>query len=356
MKDELKPDMHSEVQRYYGETLSSSEDLKTTACCTAAAPPKYLSRALSEVHDEVLQRYYGCGLVLPEALEGLKVLDLGCGAGRDVYVLSRLVGPAGRVVGVDMTAAQLDVAERYRDWHADIYGYTESNVEFIQGNIEELGQTGLGSGEFDLIVSNCVINLAVDKAAVLNDAFRLLAPGGEMYFSDIYADRRIPTELATDPVLYGECLAGALYSNDFIDLAHQCGFADPRLLEHEPVVVTDELLSKRLGDIKFCSATYRLFKTAGLEANQEDYGQTAVYLGTIPEYEQLLLLDASQQFPAGEQVPISGNTAKIISNSRFKDHFEIIGDIKKHLGEFKSLKQENLFVHESDSSAANSCC
>ncbi len=122
MNDYSEPDTHLEVQRYYGETLETTDDLKTTACCTAAAPPAHLTRLLADVHEEVLAKYYGCGLVLPESLEGLRVLDLGCGAGRDVYILSRLVGPTGKVVGVDMTPAQLEVAHRYRDYHAEVFG------------------------------------------------------------------------------------------------------------------------------------------------------------------------------------------------------------------------------------------
>ena len=97
------------VKEYYGEILSETGDLKTSACCTTEAPPRHVVDALSRIHGEVAARYYGCGLVLPEALEGCRVLDLGCGAGRDVYLLSQLVGEQGEVVGVDMTEAQLAV-------------------------------------------------------------------------------------------------------------------------------------------------------------------------------------------------------------------------------------------------------
>ena len=98
------------VREYYGKVLATSDDLKTSACCTPGALPPGLSDALSNVHDEVRAKYYGCGFVAPEHLEGARVLDLGCGAGQDVYVLAQMVGAKGRVVGVDMTAEQLDVA------------------------------------------------------------------------------------------------------------------------------------------------------------------------------------------------------------------------------------------------------
>ena len=356
MNDNRQPDIHREVQQYYGETLTSSDDLKTTACCTAAAPPEHVKELLAGIHAEVSARYYGCGLVLPEALEGMRVLDLGCGAGRDVYALSRLVGPSGKVVGVDMTPEQLEVAERHRDWHADAYGYDESNVEFIEGNIEKLDETGLGDRSFDLIVSNCVINLAVDKHAVLRSAYRLLSPGGEMYFSDIYADRRIPTALINNPVLYGECLSGALYWNDFLELARDCGFTDPRVLEHEPVDVTDPEVQDLLGDIRFRSATCRLFRADDLESGQEDYGQSVTYLGTIPEHPDSLCLDAQQSFLSRQQTRVSGNTAQIIKATRFSDHFDLIGDRSQHLGAFGDRNVADLFVASPQPLTKDSCC
>jgi len=326
--------MHAEVQQYYGQVLQTTDDLKTTACCTADAPPDFLKLALARLHDEVLARYYGCGLVLPEALAGATVLDLGCGAGRDAFVLSQLVGEQGRVVGVDMTREQLDVARRHADFHADQFGYAKSNVEFVEGNIERLAETGLPDAGFDIIISNCVINLATDKQAVLNDAYRLLKPGGEMYFADIYADRRIPAELQADPVLYGECLSGALYWNDFLQLAQRAGFRDARLVDDRPVAVEDAELVATLGAIRFCSATCRLFKLPELESTSEDYGQQVRYRGTVEHSRERFSLDQENVFESGESVPISGNTAGILSLSRFAPHFELIGDQSTHLGAF----------------------
>ena len=92
------------VQDYYGKELSNSDDLKTNACCTAGAPPTFIQQAINNINPEVVSKYYGCGLCLPQyPLEGANMLDLGCGAGRDVYIASQLVGPTGKVVGVDMT-------------------------------------------------------------------------------------------------------------------------------------------------------------------------------------------------------------------------------------------------------------
>jgi len=352
----LEPNMHQEVQRYYGETLESSDDLKTTACCAAAAPPDYIRQLLGEIHAEVSSRYYGCGLVIPEALEGLRVLDLGCGAGRDVYLLSRLVGAAGHVTGVDMTLEQLQVARAHLDFHMDRYGYSDANVEFIEANIEELERTALPANCFDLIVSNCVLNLAVDKGAVLRSVYRLLKPGGEMYFSDIYVDRRVPEPLTKDPVLYGECLAGAMYWNDFINLARESGFGDARLMTDSPVDVTDPELQQRVGDLRFYSATYRLFKLSGVEAGYENYGQEAVYRGTIAQHPDEFRLDKRYLFKTGRRTPICGNTERLLKSSRFASYFDFFGDDSVHFGAFRSKEADFPFTLEAPKTAAGSCC
>ena len=177
--------MQEEVKFYYGKTLKTSADLQTNACCTGDAMPDHVRDALGLLAPAVVERYFGCGLVVPAALAGLRVLDLGCGAGRDAYLLSFLVGEQGAVVGVDMTREQLDVARAHVDEHAQRFGYAESNVTFIEGDLGQLDQLGLPAQGFDLIVSNCVINLCSDKAQVLRQAHRFTSrqrcnqPGNE---------------------------------------------------------------------------------------------------------------------------------------------------------------------------------
>ena len=326
---------YTQVQDYYGKVLKTSDDLKTDACCTDEGLPEYLKPILSKVHDEVLTRYYGCGLVLPEQLEGMKILDLGSGAGRDVYALSALVGEKGQIVGVDMTAEQLDIANEYRDYHADVFGFSKSNVSFKEGFIEQLDQLQLEANSFDIIVSNCVINLSPDKRAVLKQCFNLLKPGGEIYFSDVYAERRVPQHLIDDEELYGECISGALYWNDFINLSKSCGFKDPRLVSSRPLAIENVKLQEMLGDRRFFSATYRLFKLEELEPACEDYGQAVRYLGTIKHHQDAFLLDGHHKIETGKMFPVCGNTYRMLHETRFAEHFEFFGSWDNHYGFFE---------------------
>ena len=326
---------YSQVKDYYGKVLKTSDDLKTDACCTDEGLPAYLKPILSKVHDEVLMRYYGCGLVLPELLEGTQILDLGSGAGRDVYALSALVGERGAVVGVDMTEEQLAIAEQYRDYHADVFGFEQPNVTFKKGYIEKLDQLDLEPGSFDIVVSNCVINLSPDKQAVLKQCYDLLKPGGEIYFSDVYAERRVPQELIDDEELYGECISGALYWNDFINLAKQCGFKDPRLVKSRPLEIENAKLQDKLGDRRFFSATYRLFKIDELEPACEDYGQAVCYKGTIEHHQDAFVLDEHHVIETGKMFPVCGNTYRMLNDTRFTEHFEFFGDWSNHFGIFE---------------------
>jgi len=324
------------VQNYYGEELKDQNDLKTSACKTCIPPPKEIRQYLKEVPKEVLVKFYGCGTPLPLGITGLRVLDLGSGSGRDCYVASRLVGENGSVTGIDMTPSQLEVANRHLEAYTrDVLKYSKPNMRFIQGEIEYLDKAGIPDESQDLVISNCVINLSPDKARVLQQVYRVLAPGGEMYFSDVYCDRRLPYELRTHPVLLGECLGGALYINDFIRLCHQVGFTDPRRLSIEPISVDDPELKEVVGEARFYSITYRLFKVPGrLETLCEDYGQVAVYKGTIPGHRHAYDLDDHHRFVANKPMLVCGNTASMVAETWLAPHFTVSGDRNVHYGQF----------------------
>lgn len=345
----------SEVQEYYGKTLQQSSDLKTNACCTIKVYPDHIKGAMSLIHDEVHNHYYGCGLTIPTELTGTKVLDLGSGAGRDCYILSKLVGPEGEVVGVDMTKEQLNIANNHIDFHTKAFGYTEPNTRFIEGDIAKLNECDLQDNYFDAIVSNCVINLCEDKQAVLDEAYRVLKEGGELYFSDVYSDRRISEELKNDKVLWGECLSGALYWNDFLSLAKKSGFADPRMVEVEDITIESTEVEKLVGDIKFFSVTYRLFKLPKLEEECEDFGQSVVYKGTLPESPEKFVLDDNHSITKGEEFKVCGNTYLMLNETRYKRHFDFTGDFSNHLGIFEGCGGKAPF--DSDNiTTGSSCC
>jgi SAM-dependent methyltransferase len=349
--------MHIDIVKdYYGKILRGTGDLRTKACCTPDSMPDRVKELLKNVHDEVLAKYYGCGLVVPELLEGRRVLDLGCGSGRDVYALAQLVGSNGQVIGVDMTPEQLQTARDHVGWHMERFQHGRANVQFLQGFIEALPALGLEPGSFDVVASNCVVNLSIDKPAVLKGVFDLLKPGGEFYFADVYADRRLPDEVRDDPVVYGECLGGALYWGDFLKLAKNAGFGDPRLVASRPIEIDDPDIQAKIGSARFYSATYRLFKIRELEDACEDYGQAVTYLGGIPEAPHSFTLDGHHVIEKGRVFPVCGNTWHILKQSRFAPYFSFHGDFSTHFGIFAGCGTNMPFAARSNAEGNSACC
>ena len=324
-----------QVKEYYGKTLSSNKDLKSSACCCG---DESLSREVREVlpliADEICERFYGCGSPLPPFLGGMTVLDLGCGTGRDVYIASKLVGEEGRVIGVDMTSQQIEVARKYQDFHKEKYGYAKSNVEFIQGYIEDLAALGIADGSIDVVISNCVINLSPAKDQVFQEIYRVLKPGGELYFSDVFADRRVPSDLQADPVLRGECLGGAMYVEDFRRMLAKIGWPDFRYMSNCKIALDNDEIAAKVGMINYSSRTVRAFKLDVLEDVCEDYGQVAYYNGTIPGYPHFFDLDDHHRFFTGQPMLVCGNTAAMVGDTRFGSAFTVTGDHSVHYGAF----------------------
>ncbi len=233
-----------------------------------------------------------------------------------------------------MTDEQLEVANRYLDYHTQKFEYSQPNVEFRKGYIEDLKELGIQSDSVDVVVSNCVINLSPKKLSVFSEIFRVLKPGGELYFSDVFSGRRIPSVLASDPTLLRECLSGALYFEDFRRLLRMVGCLDYRTVSKNPLPINDTGVARRVGEIDLYSVTVRAFKL-DLEDLCEDYGQIAYYLGTIPECPNSYRLDDHHHFETNRPVPVCSNTAAMLAQTRFKKHFKIVGDLSTHYGPFQ---------------------
>ncbi len=323
------------IQEYYGTVLRSNRDLQTNACCCSAeSMPEQYKAILREIHDEIIEKFYGCGSPIPPALEGCRVLDLGCGTGRDVYLASRLVGSKGHVIGVDMTDGQLEVARRHLDDQMRRFGFEDPNVSFKKGYIEDLAVLGIDDDSIDVVISNCVLNLSPDKSRAFSEILRVLRPGGELYFSDVFAMRRVPEALRRDPVLRGECLAGALYVEDFRRLMASLGCPDYRVTASCPISIDNPEIERKIGMIDFYSLTVRAFKLDSLEDRCEDYGQVAYYDGTIPAHPHRFELDDHHVFEKDRPVSVCGNTAAMLEETRLGSYFRVSGDRSVHFGLF----------------------
>ncbi len=352
----VKTETHQRVSEYYGKKLSGTKDLKTSACCTADSLPRYVRDVMPYIVDEVVERFYGCGSPIPPGIEGCTVLDLGCGTGRDVFVAAKLVGAEGRVIGIDMTDEQLEVARRNLKPQMERFGYRKPNVEFKKGFIEDLHSAGIKDNSIDLVISNCVINLSPEKRTVFKEIFRVLKPGGELYFSDVFSGRRVPEHLKDDPVLLGECLAGAMYIEDFRRLLLELGIRDYRVVSKRRISLDNPEIEEKIGMVDFYSMTIRAFKLYDLEDRCEDYGQVAIYKGTIQGFPHYFELDDHHRFITGKPMLVCGNTAMMLQETRFAEHFEVMGDRSQHYGLFNCSPASEKPVETDDSCSGGACC
>lgn len=223
-----------------------------------------------------------------------------------------------------------------------------------QGQKEE--DEGVPPGWADVVISNCVVNLSPDKPAVLRGAFDTLAPGGEMHFSDVYCSRRLGREARSHPVAVGECLGGALFTDDFLALCHRAGFARPRVAAAREFEVHDAELREVLGEgARFFSVTFRVFKlaeegrwagaaAAAAAAGQgdgdtsvvpedaargfavggcQDFGQTATYLGTVEDHPDRFELDMTAAFEKGRATAVCAATAAALARTWLAPHFSV---------------------------------
>jgi len=205
------------------------QDRENCGCCDCGGSPLsqaqaigYSSEDLASVPEEAVMGL-GCGS--PVAVADLKtgevVLDLGSGAGVDVFLAADRVGPNGRVIGVDMTEQMVHRAEEIAGTH----GYL--NVEFRRGEMERLP---IDDESVDVILSNCVINLSPDKAGVFREAYRVLKPGGRLVISDIVSENPLPAEMKNDPDAWACCIGGALEQQEYLDTIRKAGLGDVEVI------------------------------------------------------------------------------------------------------------------------------
>ena len=168
------------------------------------------------------ESFAGCGnpVVLASLKEGEVVLDLGSGAGLDMFVASKKVGETGKVIGVDMTPAMIEKAKK----NAEELGIT--NVDFRFGDIEEMP---VDDNSVDVVISNCVINLAPSKAKVFQEAYRVLKPGGRVMVSDIVLSKPLPKEVSDEVVTYTGCIGGEILDEEYLQHMRNAGFKDARI-------------------------------------------------------------------------------------------------------------------------------
>ncbi|PDW04933.1 arsenite methyltransferase [Candidatus Viridilinea mediisalina] len=209
------------VQEHYGQAITRGSCC-TTDTTTSTEVQIYGAETLARLPEGVVTTSFGCGnaLALATLQPGEVVLDLGSGGGLEVILAAQQVGPDGFVYGLDMTDAMLETARR----NAARVGAT--NVSFLKGDIEAIP---LPDQSVDVIISNCVINLVPDKAQVLNDAFRVLRPGGRLAVSDIVFDGDLtafplPEATIRSALSWSSCFAGALTMDDYRNLLEAAGF------------------------------------------------------------------------------------------------------------------------------------
>ena len=280
----------SAVQERYSAAAKASEP---ALCCAVDYDPKYLKI----IPQEVIEKDYGCGDPSRYLKPGETVLDLGSGTGKICFIAAQVVGPGGRVVGVDLTDEMLEVARRNAPIVAKRLGY--ANVEFRKGRIQDLAldlelldielkarpisdataylaadqlagelrerQPLVASGSIDVVVSNCVLNLVASRAKrqLFDEIYRVLRASGRAVISDIVSDQPVPEPLQRDPQLWSGCISGALTETEFVSAFSKAGFASVRIVKR------DEMPWQTVEGIEFRSITIEAHKEQAKAASTE---------------------------------------------------------------------------------------
>ncbi len=331
--------MQSVKERYSAAAVEREEAL----CCPVDYDPKYLKI----IPQEVLDRDYGCGDPSTYVRSGETVLDLGAGGGKICFIAAQIVGPAGKVIGVDMNDDMLELSRSAQPAVAAKLGY--DNIEFRHGRIQDLKtdldaldhwlaahpaksaadykeleahletsrqtQPLIDDDSVDVVVSNCVLNLVSDqeKPQLFREIFRVLKPGGRIAISDIVSDKESPAHLKNDPELWSGCISGALTERGFADALSQAGFAGVKLdkLEQTPWQVVEE--------IEYRSATYVAHKPL-VTADDEDLD--VIYTGPWEKVTD----ETGQVYERGARVTAKGEEASRLRSGAYAGQFVIFGE------------------------------
>jgi len=313
---------------------NASQEREEALCC----PVEYNSQYLKIIPPEILERDYGCGDPSRFVQEGETVLDLGSGGGKICYIISQIVGPLGRVIGVDFNPAMLELAEKYRLQLAEAIGW--DNVTFRRGHIQDLKTDvtamaryvednpiadfdGLQAFEnfraaapaliennsIDVIVSNCVLNLVhgADKAQLFSEMYRVLKTGGRVAISDIVSDEVVPEHMASDPELWSGCLSGAYQKRAFLRAFEEAGFHGIEVAKR------DESPWRTVEGIEFRSITVTAYK--GKAGPCMDHNQAVIYTGPWLK----VLDDDGHTLERGERMAVCEKTFRLYTSAPYRD-------------------------------------
>jgi SAM-dependent methyltransferase len=233
------------VKEKYSEIALQDKADNSASCCGATPTSNKVYNIMMDDYSKIpgyspaADLGLGCGLptAFAQIQRGDTVIDLGSGAGNDCFVARHETGPEGKVIGIDFTEAMIKKARM----NAEKLGY--NNVEFREGDIENMPVSG---NVADVVVSNCVLNLVPNKAAVIAEIFRVLKPGGHFSISDIVLVGELPEALRADAEMYAGCVAGAIQQEQYLDFIQKAGFTHVQLQKTKPITLPDDLLSHYL--------------------------------------------------------------------------------------------------------------
>ncbi len=289
-----------DVKSFYSNAALSAQE---SLCC----PADYNPDDLSHIPSEVREISYGCGSPVNRAgiRQGETFVDLGSGGGIDCFIAAKYVGKNGKVFGIDMTDEMLAVARKNAIPVAENLGY--NNIEFKQGFLETIPMEDESA---DIVTSNCVINLSLNKSAVFKEIHRILKPGGRFVIADIISEGDVPDEMRNNRELWGECISGALTLNEFI--------ASAKASEFHGLKVKKDYLWKVVEGIPFASYILEGYKLPNVDDASGCKSLTAIYSGPFESTTWNGL-----HFKAGEAVEIDEKTAMILRIPPFAEHFSI---------------------------------